>query len=308
MPDVADTVKIKRHQRRSSWRWPLLHKVNKVPGLDIFPLAAAFTSYCVEQFKGLSCCVPPGGSLSIHLVCPEWFSLSFFLFALICAAVWQVNGAQQQTAHCDLQSDLIQPRVFVPGRYADRGWCSAPRRGRTCDAEWLHEPKNWLVISLLNVYVCFLSFFFFFLLPPSHPARSHELTARPITAVICGESSDDIFTITELGRSVFICGRISVYHVKHLHLIEFQMLSGIVMKPGSYCYGNLGWVWEGRGRRGDGEVGVYMVSPQKSSLWHFNVCYDGFSPQKVTFLYRNCKYWKLHCPLTPFYLFWNHFA
>lgn len=58
--------------------------------------------------------------------------------------------------------------------------------------------------------------------------------------VICEEWVNDIFTITELGRSVFICACISVYHVKHLHLIEFQMLSGIVMKPGPHCYGNLG--------------------------------------------------------------------
>lgn len=70
--------------------------------------------------------------------------------------------------------------------------------------------------------------------------------------VICEESVNDIFTITELGRSVFICACISVYHVKHLHLIEFQMLSGIVMKPGPHCYGNLGWK----------EEGGYMVSPQ----------------------------------------------
>ena len=68
--------------------------------------------------------------------------------------------------------------------------------------------------------------------------------------VICEESVNDIFTITEAGRSVFICARISVYHVKHLHLIEFQMLSGIVMKPYSHCYGNLGW------------GGGYMVPPQ----------------------------------------------
>lgn len=78
--------------------------------------------------------------------------------------------------------------------------------------------------------------------------------------VICEESVNDIFTITELGRSVFICACISVYHVKHLHLIEFQMLSGIVMKPGPHCYGNLGW-----------KGGLHGVSP-KSSPWHFNVC------------------------------------
>lgn len=58
--------------------------------------------------------------------------------------------------------------------------------------------------------------------------------------MICEESVNDIFTIIEAGRSVFICACISVYHVKHLHLIEFQMLSGIVMKPCSYCYDNLG--------------------------------------------------------------------
>lgn len=57
--------------------------------------------------------------------------------------------------------------------------------------------------------------------------------------VICEESVNDIFNITEAGRSVFICACISVYHVKHLHLIEFQMVSGIVMKPCSHCYGNL---------------------------------------------------------------------
>lgn len=68
--------------------------------------------------------------------------------------------------------------------------------------------------------------------------------------MICEESVNDIFTITEPGWSVFICACISVYHVKHLHLIEFQMLSGIVMKPCSHCYGNLQW------------GGCYMVPPQ----------------------------------------------
>lgn len=90
-------------------------------------------------------------------------------------------------------------------------------------------------------------------------AWGHEHTVRPITEWFGEESVNDIFTIIELG-SVFICACISVYHVKHLHLIEFQMLSGIVMKPGSHCYGNLSWVG-----------GLHGVSP-KSSLWHFNVC------------------------------------
>lgn len=63
--------------------------------------------------------------------------------------------------------------------------------------------------------------------------------------VICEESVNDIFTISELGRSVFISACISVCHVKHLHLIEFQMLSGIVMKPSPHCYGNLGGRVEG---------------------------------------------------------------
>lgn len=63
------------------------------------------------------------------------------------------------------------------------------------------------------------------------------------------ESVNNIFTISDLEKSVFISACISVYHVKHLHLIEFQMLSGIVMKPGPHCYGNLGW------------EGGFMVSP-----------------------------------------------
>lgn len=63
--------------------------------------------------------------------------------------------------------------------------------------------------------------------------------------VICEESVNDIFTISELGRSVFISACISVCHVKHLHLIEFQMLSGIVMKPSPHYYGNLGGRVEG---------------------------------------------------------------
>lgn len=83
-----------------------------------------------------------------------------------------------------------------------------------------------------------------------------DVIVRPITA-ICKESVNDIFTIIELGRRAFIRACISVYHVKHLHLIEFQMLPGIVMKPCSHCYGNLGW------------EGVYMVSPQNPlhNIW-----------------------------------------
>lgn len=58
------------------------------------------------------------------------------------------------------------------------------------------------------------------------------------------------------GGAFFLFAFFSVYHVKHLHLIEFQMLSGIVMKPSFHCYGNLGFlcVWGG-----------YMVSPKKIS-------------------------------------------
>lgn len=44
-----------------------VYKVNKLPALDIL-LAMVFIEHYVEQFKGLSCCVP-WGSLSIHLVC-----------------------------------------------------------------------------------------------------------------------------------------------------------------------------------------------------------------------------------------------
>lgn len=75
-----------------------------MPGLDIL-LVMAFIEYYVEQFKGLSCCVPlgqpvhPSGLLGVCFF--------FFFSALICAAVWQVNGAQHQTPWCDLQSDLI---------------------------------------------------------------------------------------------------------------------------------------------------------------------------------------------------------
>lgn len=79
-----------------------VYKVTKLLGLDIL-LAMVLSEYCVEQFKGLSCCVP-WGSLSIHLLYRACF---FFFSALICAVVWQVNGVQHQTQLCDLQPDFI---------------------------------------------------------------------------------------------------------------------------------------------------------------------------------------------------------
>ncbi len=72
-----------------------------MPGIDIL-LCMVFIAYYVEQFKGLSCCVPLGQP--VH---PSGLLGVFFFSALICAAVWQVNGAQHQTPRCDLQSDLI---------------------------------------------------------------------------------------------------------------------------------------------------------------------------------------------------------
>lgn len=96
--------------------------------------------------------------------------------------------------------------------------------------------------------------------------------------VICEESVNDIFTIIELGRSAFIRACISVYHVKHLHLIEFQMLSGIVMKPCSHCYGNFSW-----------KGGGYMVSPQNPLhnilMFVFMLCmvFVVFHEKNVTF-------------------------
>lgn len=80
-----------------------VYKVNKLPALDIL-LAMVFIEYYVEQFKGLSCCVPLGQPVHPFGLLRVAF---FFFSALICAAVWQVNGAQHQTPWYDLQSDLI---------------------------------------------------------------------------------------------------------------------------------------------------------------------------------------------------------
>lgn len=82
-----------------------LYKVTKLPGLDIL-LAMVFIQYDFEQFKGLSCCVPLGQPVHPSDLVRVFFF--FFFSALICAAVWQANGAQHQTPLCDLQSDLIQ--------------------------------------------------------------------------------------------------------------------------------------------------------------------------------------------------------
>lgn len=71
--------------------------------LDI-SLAVVFMEYYMEQFKGLSCCVPSGQHVHPFGLLRAFF---FALSALICAAVWQVNGAQHQTPWSDLQSDLI---------------------------------------------------------------------------------------------------------------------------------------------------------------------------------------------------------
>lgn len=132
----------------------------------------------------------PWGSLSIRLVC--WlFFFSLFFSALICAAVWQVNGAQHQTPQCDLQSDLTKHWVFVRWCYADRMFellatlypqlvgllvwlrCVFVVYMNDCIMSWtgifLWSSKNWFVISQ-NVYVCLM-----FL------AWSHEHTVRPIT-------------------------------------------------------------------------------------------------------------------------------
>lgn len=90
-----------------------VYKVTELPGLDIL-LAMVFIQSDFEQFKGLSCCVPLG-----RPVYPSDLVRVYFFSALICAAVWQANGAQHQTALCDLQSDLIQQLIFVRQCYAD---------------------------------------------------------------------------------------------------------------------------------------------------------------------------------------------
>lgn len=65
-----------------------VYKVNKLPGLDIL-LATVFTEYSVEQFKGLSCCVPlgqpvhPSGLLSVFF----FFSFSFLFCINMCCCL-----------------------------------------------------------------------------------------------------------------------------------------------------------------------------------------------------------------------------
>lgn len=62
----------------------------------------------MEQFKGLSCCVPSRQHVHPFGLLRAFFFFSLAFPALICAAVWQVNGAQHQTPRSDLQSDLIE--------------------------------------------------------------------------------------------------------------------------------------------------------------------------------------------------------
>lgn len=57
-----------------------VYKGTKLLGLDIL-LAMVFTEYYVEQFKGLSCCVPLG-----HPVHPSGLQSVFFFF-LFCINV-----------------------------------------------------------------------------------------------------------------------------------------------------------------------------------------------------------------------------
>lgn len=72
-----------------------VYKVTKRRSLDIL-LAVVFSSNCVEQFKGLNACVPLRHPVHLSGALRVFFFFSFF-FALLCAAVWQVNGAQHQT-------------------------------------------------------------------------------------------------------------------------------------------------------------------------------------------------------------------
>lgn len=96
------------------------------------------------------------------------------------------------------------------------------------------------------------------------------------------------------GGVFFICACISVYHVKHLHLIEFQMLSGIVMKPGSYCYGNLCWE--------EKEGGCYMGSPQNPL--RDILMFAFYALRDFCLFFLNCKYSKVyHHQLVHFCLF-----
>ena len=145
--------------------------------------------------------------------------------------------------------------------------------------KWWHHELNciffyWLVKRICHLPECLRLWDVFGMESWTYRAANN--------VVICEKSVNDIFTITELGRSVFICACISVYHVKHLHLIEFQMLSGIVMKPGSHCYGNL--CWEGVG------WGCYMVSPQNPLhdilMFAFMLCMNlvFFLKKKITFV------------------------
>lgn len=88
------------------------NKVNTPPTLDIW-LTVVPVESCVEPFKGLSCPGPLGQPVHPFGLMRVFFFAVFS--AWIYAVVWQVNGAQQQTPCCDLQSDLI----FAGGCYTD---------------------------------------------------------------------------------------------------------------------------------------------------------------------------------------------
>lgn len=81
----------------------MYNKVNTLPTLDIC-LTVVSIEYREEPFKGLSCPVPLGQPVHPFGLMRVFFSA---FSAWICAVVWQVNGAQQQTPCYDLQSDLI---------------------------------------------------------------------------------------------------------------------------------------------------------------------------------------------------------
>lgn len=119
-----------------------VYKVTRLHGLDIL-LTVVFIEHFVEQFKGLSC-----SCASLGAYCPSaWFGWNippppnFCLFTWSCC--WQVNGAQHLTSLQDIQSDLIQPLVFV------RGYCAV----RMLESLAAHIPA---MLHLLCV-----DFFFF---------------------------------------------------------------------------------------------------------------------------------------------------
>lgn len=213
------------------------NKVNTRPTLDIW-LTVVPVEYCVEPFKGLSCPGPLGQPVHPFGLMRVFFSV---FSAWIYAVVWQVNGAQQQTPCFDLQSDLI----FAGGCYTDWifGWVFAILAvnwwlwtyiecliSNDSITRWFSSSIELLQLTRHGAECLHVRFIFFFWQWVTYSTGDN--------GVICEESVNDIFTISELGRSVFISARISVCHVKHLHLIEFQMLSGIVMKPSPHCYGN----------------------------------------------------------------------